>query len=720
MSLEDAYRQAAKNRTASKKNPLINLFDIEKEKKRCIEARDPVAYRRLSRSKKLSAALCSGQKFKAEDFDLPPLYPDHLLDQIYLDHARKVVLYFQEYPALFDRFEMTLTESYLQDLVRKSFGFTERRKLDSTHTKEMVLIALLMPLRQSVGSCFATAPAILIQSCQIERLLDDFFELLTKKELSRTFGGVKYIAPINPQLHIIDFETQSPLLKIWEYTLASFSDSKIEFYRWNLYASLGFNHKQSDGVGFIIYQHLEERIGENENELAKLVDEHNINVDRTKMAQALLSSASSRDRMRRYQTELTLHLHQLDQCKDDLDKLRKKGDLLASIFSFVLKEIEKEIPLYFQELYDADMHTKKGPIYEDAPAGYRLLFKHGRYDPDFWTWIMDGKSFVDCIDEFLRSIEPELRHRCEWEDGKQEISSIFGKLLYHIRTDAFLSSAHERIQAHLEKSGILPSPYNTPWSYSAGGNIQSLLKTYFFLEKELTEEIKQVENPLELATFLIDLLKEMPPSVLKSETSFLMHSPSHAFLLTPQTFRDSWDNNEFTYTWLRDKIIIPTKNFFQSQIISNEKQKFIDEQCKDMSTAEADAFQIFSHPLYTKKEAIKRYPKLKKPVSDFPSEVLTKGDLNMLANAIGLPWSCRDSFPILTFGDSNWPYYNLSFIYNPRTSNLEIWRTHQSGLFGKPMVEWKGSIRGKWGVFIRPFEYGGHYSTDIGLTGLRV
>src|SRR5258708_14991992 len=48
------------------------------------------------------------------------------------------------------------------------------------------------------------------------------------------------------------------LLKAWEFTLASFSEIKMEFSRWNLHTSLGLHHAEEGGVGKIIYTYIHE------------------------------------------------------------------------------------------------------------------------------------------------------------------------------------------------------------------------------------------------------------------------------------------------------------------------------------------------------------------------------------------------------------------------------------------------------------------------------
>jgi hypothetical protein len=57
----------------------------------------------------------------------------------------------------------------------------------------------------------------------------------------------------------------------------------------------------------------------------------------------------------------------------------------------------------------------------------------------------------------------------------------------------------------------------------------------------------------------------------------LMHSPTHAFSLLPyeRPFFDGWDNNGFTYTWIRDQILLPRQNFYRSISLSLSEQEHL-------------------------------------------------------------------------------------------------------------------------------------------------
>ena len=61
----------------------------------------------------------------------------------------------------------------------------------------MVLSAWLMQVRQSVGSCFATAPAILIHRTQPERFLSDMIQMVQKGAIKRVVDGTEHVVPLS-------------------------------------------------------------------------------------------------------------------------------------------------------------------------------------------------------------------------------------------------------------------------------------------------------------------------------------------------------------------------------------------------------------------------------------------------------------------------------------------------------------------------------------------
>ncbi|WP_194847566.1 hypothetical protein [Candidatus Neptunochlamydia vexilliferae] len=466
------------------------------------------------------------------------------------DEYRLHALYYletKESKTLLKRFRLPVANPYIETLIRKSVGLPEKEKIENKHLQESVISALLCPLRQIVGSCFATAPAIFIQQKQPERLLLDLYDLMMLGKMKRTFGGEEFAVPLSPKWG--GRETDHPLLRAWEYTLASFSDYKTTFSKWNLFESLGLDPKKEGGIGHLIYGALQEKLEAANKEVDKLHEEYVRAVDEARVAQALLRQADSPDRIRLRKGELQVRSHHANVCKEMRDEAHQKGEYIAKFFPFIIEQYTEKFQEYFLEVFDADTEEVCETLYEDSPAGFRLCYKHGRSDPSSWTLIHNAEEFIGALRQFFLAVEPQIIAASDWDE--EEIASLTTAIIHFIETKEFLSFALKK---------------KNPWSYTSGGSLHTLLKGYYCIEGEIAEEKRAIKNPTDLLIFLLDLLKSLPYHVTKPFeidplASLLMYSPTHAFLLKPgqPRFKEGWLDKGFTYTWVRDHVINPGK-----------------------------------------------------------------------------------------------------------------------------------------------------------------
>jgi hypothetical protein len=175
------------------------------------------------------------------------------------------------------------------------------------------------------------------------------------------------------------------LLKAWEFTLASFSDIKMEFSGWNLNWSLGLNPEQKGGIGAALYEALDAKL----QEANEKIEEYHLAAqeafDQLKAAENLMKQASTEAEIRRMKAEAQARAHHLRVCEELKEEFRVKAKTYSEFFSFLISQYAVKFQEYFQEIYDAEMpEIFKGP-YEDRMAGFRLVFKHGRSDSSLWT-----------------------------------------------------------------------------------------------------------------------------------------------------------------------------------------------------------------------------------------------------------------------------------------------------------------------------------------------
>ncbi len=480
------------------------------------------------------------------------------------------------------QFQLPLCHRLAEDLIRRTLGIPITEKLAVMHLRRAVLAACLTPLRQNVGSCFATAPAILIQRHQTELLIEDLSQLLNTGRLSRVFEGNSYGVPLGTPG---DDPLDNALLKSWEYTLASFSEVKMEFTQWNLYTSLGLHYEQSGGIGRVIYGQVEEKIELANESVKQFQAEYEIATSQLRATELLLKQASSEDQIRRLQAEYKSRGHHMQACLELRDQFYSKGSQSSRLYSIFIDQYTKLFPEYFQEIYDANMQEFAQELMQDSPAGFRLLYKHGRRDPSQWTLIYTEEQFVQALVDFFSATEPQIAAVCDWKGGQEEVFKITSAIIHHVRSAVFIESAKERAARSSRAHHPSEGGQKTPWAYTSGGTLTTLVKTYYRRASELTWEEKWVENETELVIFLIDALKLAPPLVTdlfvkEPNLGMLANSPTHAFILRPgfKLFAQGWQEDGFTYTWVRDQVFTPSQQFFSQMSLDQEMQAVLFEE----------------------------------------------------------------------------------------------------------------------------------------------
>lgn len=709
------------------KGDLCQLLDLQREAELSLlydlsSIQDSFRFRSQRRAFLLSNFLIeeSGEvSFEKVDYTLDLLerkghiiYPEGFNDASLLEHAISVLIKLQKdqkFWKTLKKFRMPLCHLLAEQFVKDSLmDFTEGKTLSDADVRRCVLSACLSNLRQNVGSCFATAPAILIQKEQLESLLEDLYELLMTGKMKRTFAGMELSVPLSPSsgggdlyknckedliyfspslmtafqcvgilpkrqsvkeniedlrkllfpffqkkeevpLKVFDLIHQvllahfslkeddliayriadrsflksnefisgirkdplsqkkklceefflkerkvvncfkscvdHSLLKVWEFTLASFSELKMEFTRWNFYSSLGLNHEEKGGIGEVIYTALQKEMEENFQKVEEYDREYAIAHDQLRGTESLLQNASTESDIRRLKAEFSSRLYHMRVCQELRDESYKKSTEYSSFYSFLFKEYETVFPEYFQEIYDAEMQDVKSTQYEDSPAGFRLVYKHGRSNASLWSMIYDEEQYVDALVDFFLKIEPHISSVSSWSEAAKVNERLTTLIVSHLRTQEFLETALQRMsKAHGEIDAAgkqLEKREKKPWAYTSGGSMATLLKTYYRRESEVTEEVKRIETPTELLIFILDVLKAMPLALAEDyaekKRGILISSPSHAFILYPSwdLLKKGWQEDVFTYTWVRDEFILPRKNFYKSMVLSELEQSFL-------------------------------------------------------------------------------------------------------------------------------------------------
>lgn len=373
--------------------------------------------------------------------------------------------------------------------------------------------------------------------------------------------------------------TDLALLKMWEYTLASFAEVQLGMCRNNFYISLGVNWDDEGGIGTVLYEAAQRKI----DEANRLVEESQaqydaLNVEMEFLEQRLRTASTEKELQWikiEHQTRQAEQYHLRQQCEIAIgraSKVAKLHELLLAKYDELLKE-------YFQEIYDPDLHEVETGPYDDSPAGFRLLYKHGRSNSSLWTVIYTLEEWKDALASFFSITEQELLALPELQGIETEVRHTISHLVQHIRSDLFVETSLKRY-ARVYGSYCPPSPLQEldkvekkPWVYTSGGSMSSLVEAYF--AKESTPEVydRWVESETELFAYIIEGVRliqkrteEPPPEHV------LMHSPTHAFGLLPYhpSFRSSWQEDMYSYTWIKKTVIDPSHFFYSSYAFDQE------------------------------------------------------------------------------------------------------------------------------------------------------
>lgn len=614
---------------------------------------------------------------------------------------------------------------YAEKLIKETLQLPPNSRVNDPETRRAALSVWLSLLRQSVGSCFATAPAIIVHDQQPPLMFKDLVEILATSRLKRIFAGVEHSAPLTTswgagdlrrpiilQHHtpeemtdvcsspgllaaleaaglmggklspkerlekakalLIPFLKGEPgeetihrilsaeellkrvilsalkmtpedlneqesasksafagtmmmqtaasagsktaartnfytkfeaaciafksiadnaLLKSWEFTLASFAETKTNFARWNLYSSLGLQPEEPGGIGHIIYTTLQTKLEQINRESEDVKIEYEQKLAHLRYLETRMRTGGGDKESEWLKSEYRTRRYEFEIIEERHNDLQAKARRYSNLMNVLIDFYSDLFPKFFQEVYDPDMHEISVGPYDDSPAGFRLLYKHGRANTAQWTRIKTPSEFIEALASFFVSTEIEISTSEEMVGLERELSDLTTAIVMQIRTPEFLETAFHRM-ARAHHVAPIKNPLENldridkkPWAYTSGGTMGSLVSSYWKREQPPTDISRWVENPAELLVFLVDTMKTMPPKIAAEfesnpKKSLLIHSPTHAFLLKPglRPFMDLWKSPEFTYTHIRDTLIKPAENFVSRISLTQDMAQYLIEQ----------------------------------------------------------------------------------------------------------------------------------------------
>ena len=429
-------------------------------------------------------------------------------------------------------------EGVLQRLVLRFSGLSESELTEhEQRPKAMAQTAMVVSAPQASGAL-----------AEREKFFNRFYTLLARAK------------------KVFTAEADCALLKSWEFTLASFAEVKFDLARWNFYSSLGVNWDDAGGIGQVLYEIAKQKVDETNLELEEYRQRYEAISVETDYLSRRLQTASSDEEIRWVKMEHQTRQAEQYHIKQVWDMLVEKANRVANLHQFLINSYDRLMREYFQEIYDADLHDVQAGPFDDAPAGFRLIYKHGRTNPSLWTKITSLPEYIEALVSFFTATEQELIHTPEVVGIEAEFSSVITRLATHVRSDEFIESALART-ARAHGVGLVSDPLHNldriekkPWVFTSGGNMNTLVASYFGLDGQPEEAARWVENDTELAAFLIDTARQANNRAGRYRpASILMHSPTHAFSLRPtaRPFDESVAEDVYSYSWLANHVRDP-------------------------------------------------------------------------------------------------------------------------------------------------------------------
>lgn len=375
--------------------------------------------------------------------------------------------------------------------------------------------------------------------------------------------------------------TQNRLLKCWEYTLATLADARQSSTAQHLQTSLGMRDQGPYGLQAILQEYFDNAIRLTQEAISKAertYEEAKVQLDYVSRRAAHAMSEQeqrvlSMDRIR-FQQELT-------QARNEWETLQSKIKQLVTCPSFLITFYQKTLPSFFKSCYDPLIQEFTDAL-ADTPSGFRVLYTHGRSHPHTWTPIYSINEYVQALSNFFSSTEPDLLERRQAKGIEKELSACIQQIIASFHSSAFQAAALNRIlKAHAQPENPsilnhLDTVAHTPWAYVSGGTVSTLITDYFENHQDNVCITKHAEHAHELAAFLSDALKDLPVPIkqyLEADHYLIISSPTHTFSIQANSplFRDAWDNDWYSYTWLRDVWMQKQQKFLRTTTYSAQE-----------------------------------------------------------------------------------------------------------------------------------------------------
>jgi hypothetical protein len=225
--------------------------------------------------------------------------------------------------------------------------------------------------------------------------------------------------------------SDNALLKAWEFTIASYSDTKYEFSRWNFYASLGMQTNEPGGIGQCIHQIIQQKLDQANRKVQDIQYEYEMVYTQVKTLEARMRSTSTEKELQWLKIDYQSRINEFHFLEEQRGEAQNQASALVNLYETLYKLYVDLFKDYFQEIYDADMQEVTTGPFDDSPAGFRLLYKHGRSNSSQWTLIKNQHDFIDALISFFVATEHQIRHDLDEKKNDQPCQNkgVYGECI---------------------------------------------------------------------------------------------------------------------------------------------------------------------------------------------------------------------------------------------------------------------------------------------------
>lgn len=346
------------------------------------------------------------------------------------------------------------------------------------------------------------------------------------------------------------------LLRTWDYTLASFSDSSGSLTQKIVYIALGWNSSQKEGVGKVLQQTISALFDAQDKKLKELRDVYHSMQSAADASAAMMRSASSYENMKSASRSYSARTMSMSSIESEFQQERNKSECLSDLFNHLTDEVLVSLPSHFAEIYHVpnDTYTLSS-IIADSPARFRLVSKQNTSRGE-WKKIQTPKEFINSISEFFRSIETDVIDRINNKfstNVSDEISECFQSITQHMYGRTFIEYAFLRIAHNYEvkipidvtnKIEWLSAQGIAPWSLPSGGSPNILLSSYYFQSSPPPSVSTEILFPIDVFKLSVLAAKKYKQSdfFLQEDINRLGYmiaaSPNHVFRTMVNHFLD--------------------------------------------------------------------------------------------------------------------------------------------------------------------------------------